>query len=158
MPIACTHLHFACMQFWITGNKCNNNGVCDNGEDCHSCQSDCGGLTYEFACACLRACMLACVHACGLGSVTALTINSDCRLSLLSNGATCGNGICEAGNDENCATCAADCAGQLGGTCCGLGPLIFQGINIGQEATLGTSCHACILAYLHTCILACLNA
>jgi spore coat protein A len=40
------------------------------------------------------------------------------------SGALCGNGLCEAGDGENCVTCAADCAGkQTGGAnnqfCCG---------------------------------------
>ncbi len=40
------------------------------------------------------------------------------------SGAFCGNGLCEAGNGENCLTCAADCAGKQKGSaskqfCCG---------------------------------------
>ncbi|MCB1034607.1 MAG: hypothetical protein KDD47_12320 [Acidobacteria bacterium] len=41
-------------------------------------------------------------------------------------GAACGNGVCEAGNGENCLTCAADCNGKQNGNpagrfCCGDG-------------------------------------
>jgi len=40
------------------------------------------------------------------------------------SGAFCGNGLCEAGDGENCATCAEDCAGKQKGSasgkfCCG---------------------------------------
>ncbi|MDX1697793.1 MAG: multicopper oxidase family protein, partial [Thiohalobacterales bacterium] len=38
------------------------------------------------------------------------------------SGAFCGNGLCEAGDGENCVTCAADCAGKTKGGnafCCG---------------------------------------
>jgi hypothetical protein len=40
------------------------------------------------------------------------------------SGALCGNGLCEAGDGENCVTCAADCAGKQKGNasrqfCCG---------------------------------------
>lgn len=40
------------------------------------------------------------------------------------SGASCGNGLCEAGDGENCATCAEDCAGKQKGSaskqfCCG---------------------------------------
>jgi hypothetical protein len=40
------------------------------------------------------------------------------------SGALCGNGLCEAGDDENCANCPADCAGKQSGSiskqfCCG---------------------------------------
>lgn len=42
------------------------------------------------------------------------------------NGAVCGNGVCEAGNGENCLTCSADCNGKQNGNpngryCCGDG-------------------------------------
>jgi hypothetical protein len=40
------------------------------------------------------------------------------------SGASCGNGLCEAGDNENCVTCPADCAGKQSGSaskqfCCG---------------------------------------
>ena len=42
------------------------------------------------------------------------------------SGASCGNGICEAGDGEDCVRCPADCAGKQGGKpsgryCCGDG-------------------------------------
>lgn len=50
---------------------------------------------------------------------------ADCP-SGTTSGAICGNGICEAGNGENCVTCAADCNGKQNGSpggrfCCGDG-------------------------------------
>jgi len=68
--------------------NCNNDGICDVGEDCG------GGL--QGSCA-------------------------DCGQV---SGAFCGNGLCEAGDGENCATCAEDCAGKQKGSaanqfCCG---------------------------------------
>ena len=47
-------------------------------------------------------------------------------MSGYSSGAQCGNGVCEAGNGENCVNCEADCAGRQGGKpssryCCGDG-------------------------------------
>ncbi|MGB5752268.1 MAG: hypothetical protein WBN87_05355, partial [Thermoanaerobaculia bacterium] len=67
---------------------CDNDGVCETGEDCISCPNDCISGTMP--------------------------------------GAVCGNGICEAGDGETCATCAADCNGTTTGKpsnrfCCGVG-------------------------------------
>jgi len=64
--------------------NCVVNGVCDPGEDCVSCPSDCGQVS----------------------------------------SASCGNGLCEAGDGEDCVTCPADCAGKQKGKnvyCCGNG-------------------------------------
>jgi len=68
--------------------QCDFDGVCELGEDCNSCPSDC--------------------------------------VSGTTSGASCGNGICEAGDGENCVNCAADCNGQQNGRpanrfCCGDG-------------------------------------
>ncbi len=51
------------------------------------------------------------------------TCPADC---FATNGAACGNDLCETANGEDCVTCAADCNGQLGGKvstryCCGDG-------------------------------------
>ena len=52
-------------------------------------------------------------------------VPSDC-VGGTSSGAVCGNGVCEAGNGEDCVSCAADCNGKTGGKpsnrfCCGDG-------------------------------------
>jgi len=54
-----------------------------------------------------------------------LTCATDCPSFPLS-GASCGNGLCEAGDGENCVTCPADCNGKQNGKpsgrfCCGDG-------------------------------------
>lgn len=65
---------------------CDNDGVCEVGEDCNSCPNDCiSGTT-----------------------------------------ASCGNGLCEAGDGEDCLSCPQDCRGKQGGKpsgrfCCGDG-------------------------------------
>ena len=67
---------------------CDNDGVCELGEDCNNCPNDCISGTVP--------------------------------------GSVCGNGICEAGDGEDCVSCAADCNGVQGGKpsnryCCGDG-------------------------------------
>jgi len=67
---------------------CDDDGVCEAGEDCFGCPGDCAS-----------------------GSTS---------------GASCGNGVCEAGDGEDCLSCAADCNGVQGGKpagrfCCGDG-------------------------------------
>ena len=67
---------------------CDGDGICEPGENCNGCPSDCAGGT--------------------------------------TSGAVCGNGVCEAGNGEDCVSCGADCNGVQGGKpngryCCGDG-------------------------------------
>lgn len=69
---------------------CDFNGVCDLGEDCFGCPSDCAS----------------------------------------SSGASCGDGVCSAGDGEDCVSCPADCNGMQSGKranryCCGDG----DGVN-----------------------------
>lgn len=63
--------------------QCDFDGVCESGEDCNGCPSDC--------------------------------------VSGNEVGASCGNGICEAGNGEDCVTCPSDCRSRGGNNsyCCG---------------------------------------
>ena len=66
---------------------CNDNGICEAGEDCHNCAADCWSAN---------------------------------------GGASCGNGICEAGDGEDCLSCSQDCRGKTNGPkggryCCGYG-------------------------------------
>ncbi len=58
-------------------SACNNNGICEAGEDCGNCANDC------------------------ISGTTA--------------GASCGNGVCEAGDGENATLCPADCNGIVSG-------------------------------------------
>jgi hypothetical protein len=82
--------HEMMRQFQTTNDpaNCNNNGVCEVGEDCQSCS---------------------------------IADTNDCAQV---SGALCGNGLCEAGDGENCITCPDDCAGKQKGSvsrqfCCG---------------------------------------
>ncbi|UCF68904.1 MAG: S8 family serine peptidase, partial [Acidobacteriota bacterium] len=66
--------------------QCDNDGVCELGEDCNNCSGDC----------------------------------------FSGSGASCGNGLCEAGDGEDCVSCPADCNSRQGGKpsgrfCCGDG-------------------------------------
>ncbi len=54
----------------------------------------------------------------------------NCPSDCLSSGASCGNGVCEAGDGEDCISCNSDCNGKQGGKpadrfCCGDG----DGVN-----------------------------
>lgn len=87
--------------------SCNNNGICDLGESCTTCPTDCPS-----------------------GEIP---------------GATCGNGVCEAGDGENCLTCPSDCNGVQGGKkndryCCGDGggenPVSCSDSRCGAQCTI----------------------
>jgi endonuclease I len=67
-------------------SACDDDGICESGEDCNNCPNDC----------------------------------------FSGSGASCGNGVCEAGDGEDCVSCPADCAGVQTGKpsgrfCCGDG-------------------------------------
>jgi|GEM_PF-168624 len=83
---------------------------------------------------------------CDYGEDT-ISCSNDCGMV---SGASCGNGLCEAGDGENCATCAADCAGKQKGSaskqfCCGFddgnvtNPLICGSNADGSEACVDAS-------------------
>jgi spore coat protein A len=59
-------------------------------------------------------------------------------------GASCGNGLCEAGDGENCVTCPADCAGDQSGTgvdyCCGFDSGATNNPLLCGEDTSGNRC------------------
>jgi hypothetical protein len=60
-------------------------------------------------------------------------------------GATCGNGLCEAGDGEDCITCPADCNGRQNGKpsnryCCGFGGQNSVGCGDARCAASGFSC------------------
>jgi hypothetical protein len=70
------------------------------------------------------------------------TCPNDC-VSGTSSGASCGNGICEVGNGEDCVNCAADCNGVQSGKpanrfCCGNGGQNPVGCGTGECGTCTT--------------------
>lgn len=81
---SCTLDYSAC----ASCGQCDFDMVCEAGEDCNTCPSDCVSGTLS--------------------------------------GAVCGNGLCEAGDGENCTNCSQDCNGKQNGPpgnrfCCGDG-------------------------------------
>ena len=116
------------------------NGIIDAGEVCDG--ANLGGATCtDFGCgggtlACQGTCgafdlsgCFGCPAVCGDGTCDAgedcMSCAADCP-AFDTPGASCGNGICEAGNGENCVNCAADCNGRQNGNpgnrfCCGDG-------------------------------------
>jgi hypothetical protein len=75
-------------KFADCAGPCDNDGVCESGEDCNNCPNDC--------------------------------------ISGTTSGASCGNGLCEAGDGEDCVSCPSDCNGVQKGKpnnrfCCGDG-------------------------------------
>ncbi len=76
--------------------KCCGNGKCDNGENCSSCSKDCG-------------------NCCGNGKCDN---GENCGSCSKDCGDCCGNGKCD--NGENCSSCSQDC-----GNCCPNGKCDF---------------------------------
>jgi hypothetical protein len=109
--------------------KCNNDGICDYGEDSVSCENDCGKVSGTF---------------CGNGLCEAAGTDLDADGNIDIDG-------------ENCANCPADCAGKQKGSvskqfCCGFddgnvtNPLICGSTADGSEscvdASNGRACRA----------------
>ncbi len=131
--LACT----AACQFNTTNCRDCGNGMRETGEQCDG--ADLGGAT----CAsqqctggtptCTASCTVSyascsgcpiCDHDGGCESGEVCTGCPDDCVS--GSGASCGNGVCEAGNGEDCVSCSQDCRGQQGGKpsgryCCGDG-------------------------------------
>jgi uncharacterized protein YkwD len=93
-------------------------GACGEGEDCASCQADCG------AC-----------DTCGDGTCQANESCSACEVDCGACGPSCGDGAC--GGGEDCASCEVDC-----GAC---GPSCGDGACNGAEdcETCASDCGAC---------------
>jgi len=109
----------------IVASKCGN-GTCDADENCSTCAADCactnGQKCYNNACCTPKTCndlALDCGHgndACG-GSLDCGKCDQGkvCAGGKCIVASKCGNGTCDA--DENCSTCAADCACVNGQIC-----------------------------------------
>ena len=74
----------------IEAGVCGN-GLCEDGEDCASCDADCG----------------ACPPACGDGQCNGSEDCGTCEADCGACPAFCGDGTCDA--DEDCNSCASDC-------------------------------------------------
>ena len=95
------------------------NGLCETGEDCSSCPTDCGG----------------CGPSCGNGACEGGESCSSCPGDCGGCGPVCGNGACEGG--ESCSGCPGDCGG--------CGPVCGNGACEGGEDCAGCpgDCGAC---------------
>ncbi len=109
--------------------------VCDGGNlggaTCGS-QGCTGGGTLACAADCLSFDTSGCADCPVCDNDGICEIDEDCNncpndcVSGTTSGAACGNGVCEAGNGEDCVSCAADCNGKQNGKpanrfCCGDG-------------------------------------
>lgn len=104
----CVHNTQAC--------SCESDADCDDGDPC----------TDDF-CTASRTCSnLAQESCCGDNVCDAVESYCSCPSDCEPPSAVCGNGVCEAGDGEDCLTCPSDCAGEQGGNprdrfCCGFG-------------------------------------
>jgi len=128
----------------VTAGTCDNDGICEQGEDCNICPSDCVGDGSSFCCG-LNSCesgedVCSCSLDCGLPAPSEQpsltcgdTLDNDCDLlvdcndqdcSLAPECTTCNNNtVCELYLNEDCNSCS-DCNGVNGGPpenhfCCG---------------------------------------
>ena len=113
------------------------NGVQEGSEECDGADlngATCGGCDGSVTCS--ASCTLnfnGCTDGVCDGAETCGSCADDCQ----GQGATCGNGVCEVGDGENCQNCSADCNGKQNGKpsnryCCGTGGTNPVGCGSGQ--------------------------
>ena len=125
-------------------------GLIDSGESCDGL--DVGGATCG-GCAGTVACTASCTldtGGCTDGICSGTETCGSCATDCTAGGASCGNGICEAGGGENCLTCAADCNGRQGGKpsgrfCCGASG------GVGNVGCSASQCGSCTTTSSSTC-------
>ena len=119
---------------------CNGDETCDAVNDCQPGSDPCPlGTCDETNDVCIG---------CGDGTCDTGEDCTSCPSDCISGslpGASCGNGLCEAGDGENCVTCAADCNGKQNGKpsgrfCCGNGGSNPVGCGDARCTTGGFSC------------------
>jgi len=103
--------------FCVIVGACNNNIICEPGEDCNNCPGDCG------------ACPVTCPNGfCDLTCNECVTCPADC----MGNVGCCGVGGCNTAIGE-CSSCVLDCNAIATNACCGNG---FCDLIIGENALL----------------------
>lgn len=120
---------------WCNGAETCSAGACQAGSD------PCGGGACDEA-------QQICTSICGDGTCDPGEDCNGCALDCPSfplPTAVCGNGLCEAGDGEDCVTCAQDCDGAQSGNpnnrfCCGFGGTNPVGCSDARCTTGGFSC------------------
>ena len=114
------------------GCGCSSDPECDDGRFCNGAETCVGGSCQAGTDPCpgqgCDAVNEVCTGACNNnGTCESGEDCTNCPNDCFSgSGATCGNGVCEAGNGEDCVSCPADCNGKQDGKpsnrfCCGDG-------------------------------------
>lgn len=119
-PLSCNDGNACTADACDPGTGCSNDPIdCDDGSACtaDSCDTLIGCINDPIAPCCGNG-------TCELGE-DCTTCSTDC-ISGTTSGAVCGNGLCEAGDGEDCVSCPDDCNGKQNGRptnrfCCGDG-------------------------------------